>query len=297
MLIRLFLSCFLLWSCAPAGAESEQNPVPVPLVKAGVPVLLPAVADSQLIDTSGHTLSNRVLPPPGFRRVNYPAGSFGYYLQNFPLKPAGSKVYLFDGREKYRQNVHVAVLDIDVGTRDLQQCADAVMRLRAEYLYGQQRYDDIHFNFNNGFRAEYARWRSGERIRVTGSEVSWVGGATASTAYSGFRRYLTMVFAFAGTWSLSREMQPRDLAQIEVGDVFIQGGSPGHAVIVMDKAVNETTGAVRILLAQSYMPAQDIHILNNPLEDDISPWYAIENIDEELITPEWRFKADDLKRF
>jgi hypothetical protein len=40
-------------------------------------------------------------------------------------------VLLYNGAPKFRQDVHAAVIDIDVGTRDLQQCADATMRLRA----------------------------------------------------------------------------------------------------------------------------------------------------------------------
>lgn len=47
---------------------------------------------------------------------------------------------------------------------------------------------------------------------------------------------------------------------------------------------------------QSYMPAQDMHILRNPLNADLSPWYA-EDFGEVLQTPEWTFDASDLKRF
>lgn len=55
-------------------------------------------------------------------------GSFAEYLRNLPLKPHGTKVKYYNGEEK-PNDVYVAVIDIDVGTRDLQQCADAVIRL------------------------------------------------------------------------------------------------------------------------------------------------------------------------
>ncbi|MEL6275629.1 MAG: DUF4846 domain-containing protein, partial [Bacteroidota bacterium] len=100
-----------------------------------------------LINPTGSTISSRILAPENFVRQEVPKLSFAHYLRYFPLKPHGTSVMLFDGRKKYNQNVHVAILDIDVGKRDLQQCADAVMRLRAEYLWSQKRYDDIHFNF------------------------------------------------------------------------------------------------------------------------------------------------------
>ena len=63
------------------------------------------------------------------------------YLEEFPVKENGTKVMLYNGKEKNRQDVHAAVLDINIGNKDLQQCADAVMRLRAEYLYKTKQYD------------------------------------------------------------------------------------------------------------------------------------------------------------
>ena len=50
---------------------------------------------------------------------------------------------------------------------------------------------------------------------------------------------------------------------MEPGDVFIQGGSPGHCVIVVDMAVNEGTGE-KFYASPSYMPAQDIQIQKTP---------------------------------
>ena len=51
------------------------------------------------------------------------------------MKPANAPVLIYTGAQKWRQDVHAAVIDIDVGRRDLQQCADAIMRLRAEWLF------------------------------------------------------------------------------------------------------------------------------------------------------------------
>ena len=104
-----------------------------------------------------------------------------------------------------------------------------------------------------------------------------------------------MVFAYAGTLSLADELEPKAIVDIAVGDVLIQGGSPGHAVIVVDKAINEVSGEIIVLLAQSYMPAQDIHVLKNPSRSD--PWYLISAETQSIRTPEWSFTAQDLKRF
>jgi hypothetical protein len=86
-----------------------------------------------------------------------------------------------------------------------------------------------------------------------------------------------------------------NLSDMEAGDVFIQGGSPGHAVIVIDLAVNDS-GEKIFLLSQSYMPAQEIHLLKNPVDTGISPWYKTD-FGDILETPEWKFKSTHLKRF
>lgn len=82
---------------------------------------------------------------------------------------------------------------------------------------------------------------------------------------------------------------------MQTGDVLIQGGSPGHAAIVVDLAVN-AQGQKVFLLAQSYMPAQSIHILKNPVNPALSPWYEADN-SAVVQTPEWTFTTKDLKRF
>lgn len=247
------------------------------------------------IDPNGKTVKTRFAPPAGYFRDSVAENSFAHYLQNFPLKEDGSKVYLYDGQLKSRQNFHAAVLDISIGKRDLQQCADAIMRLRAEYLYQNERFNDISFHFTNGFKADYDRWKDGKRIQVNGNKVSWVPGGTAGTSRRGFDKYLTMVFSYAGTISLRKEMKKTALENAKIGDVFIQAGSPGHAVIIMDMATDKAGGKM-VLLAQSYMPAQNIHILKNTSDPDLSPWYYLTDL-KELNTPEWDFTKDDLRGF
>jgi len=212
------------------------------------------------------------------------------------LKPVGSKILLFNGREKSNQSAGVAVIDLETGNRDLQQCADAVIRLRAEHFFSQQLFDSIHFNLTNGFRVDFSEWVKGMRVKVDGNRTGWGQSAQPSNSYNTFRSYLDFIFTYAGTLSLSKELKKVSIDNLQIGDVFIQGGSPGHAVIVVDMAINPTTGERVFMLAQSYMPAQDIHILANPSNSDINPWYPA-CFGRILVTPEWTFNADDLKRF
>jgi hypothetical protein len=253
---------------------------------------------TQHINPSGTTIQTRVATPENFKRTDEIENSFGQYLRNLPVLSHKTKVKLFNGNLKKRQDVHAAIIDMSIGNRDLQQCADAVMRLRSEYLWNNENYEDLHFNFTNGFNAKYSRWMQGERIRINGDRVTWARSTSASNTHDDLMDYLTMVFSYAGTLSLAQELNSISIKEIEIGDVFIKGGAPGHAVIVVDKAIHTETGEVLVLLAQSYMPAQNIHLLNNfSTNKDINPWYSIEDFQQVVLTPEWKFKPTDLKRF
>ena len=76
---------------------------------------------------------------------------------------------------------------------------------------------------------------------------------------------------YAGTASLSKELRTVPYTSLQAGDVFIKGGSPGHVVIVVDVAIHPKTKKKVFLLAQSYMPAQQKHILGIPANRNLSP--------------------------
>ncbi|MFT4759279.1 MAG: hypothetical protein ACI9XO_000762 [Paraglaciecola sp.] len=291
--LLFFAICLLILSCQNSVSQpqattkaSKNNALNVSIVEAA-PVLN--------FNPEGKIVSERFPVPVDFERTTVTENSFGYYLRHLPLKPDGTKVKHYDGSLKWSQLPVAAVIDIDVENRDLQQCADAIMRLRAEYLRGQNRPDDIHFNFVSGFNAEYKKWRQGYRIKVKGNKVTWRKEAQPSDDYKSFRRYMTMVFSYAGTLSLAKELEPVAKNDLQIGDVFIRGGSPGHAVVVVDVCENKVSKEKRFLLAQSYMPAQDMHVLTNP-NDTASAWYS-NDYEGTLETVEWTFQSSDLKRF
>ena len=211
--------------------------------------------------------------PAGYTRVISEDDSFVNYLRNIKLKESRT-VYLYNGQQKANQTAQYAVLDISVGYQNLQQCADAVMRLRAEYLFAQKQFHDIVFYDNDKtayqFYSPYTR--------------------------ENFKSYLNNVFGMCGSASLSKQLHTViDFQSIKPGDVIIRGGFPGHAVIVMDVAIN-VAGNKIYMLAQSYMPAQDIHVLKNPMNTDLSPWYEA-NGDNIIQTPEYTFTKNELKRW
>ena len=235
-----------------------------------------------------------IVPPPGF--VRYEADSYGTYLRNLPLKRPGSPVMLYNGVEKGYQDGAYAIIDMEIGNKDLQQCADAVMRLRAEYLWHSKQYDKIHFNFTSGFKADYIKWAQGYRTKVSGNNVSWYKGADEDYSYATFRKYMDEVFMYAGTASLSKELIPVAPSDIRVGDIFIIGGHPGHAMVIVDVAADKY-GNKAILVAQSYMPAQSIHIVTNLNNQQRSPWYIINSNTKYVSFPEFHFNINQIKRF
>lgn len=223
------------------------------------------------------TLASAIAPPAGFQRIALDSKGFGAWLRGLPLLPAGSPVKLFDGRLKGNQDAHVAVADLDVGKQDLQQCADSIMRLRAEYLWTAGRHKDIGFH------------------RTDGKFLPWSGGDRAA-----FARYLRGVFVYAGTLSLAKEMPKLPAgAPLGPGDVLVRGGSPGHAVLVLD-AAEDAQGNRLVLVGQGFMPAQQFQVLKNPSDAKLSPWYRAKSLQEPggLQTPEWpAFHPGDARRF
>ena len=253
--VLLFLS-FLLVSCNDYRPASNNN---IKIIRP------PALNTFKQIKT--------IPLPAGFERVKADSGSFTGYLRNIDLKEQ-TTVYLYNGQPKRNQTAQYALLNISVGNTDLQQCADAVMRLRAEYLYNQKQFEKLVFFDNNHtaytFTAPYTREH--------------------------FNNYLNKVFGMCGSASLSKQLRPvTNFTDIEPGDVLIRGGFPGHAVIVMDVAVNDA-GKKIYMIAQSYMPAQDIHVLKNPINGDLSPWYEVD-ANPIIQTPEYTFTQNELMRW
>ncbi|WP_082017034.1 DUF4846 domain-containing protein [Hymenobacter sp. DG25B] len=291
--------CLILLLCYSSPKAESETPgataSPHPDITEGTQNTYPWLAAGRY--NPRQTVAARILPPRGYQRVELMPGSFGHWLRHLPLLPAGSPVKLYNGQLKDRQDVHAAVLDLDVGTRDLQQCADAVIRLRAEYQFSQDP-NQVHFHLTSGDDIRFQDWYAGTGFRIAGNSAQAAPKAVEKPTHAVLRRYLDQIFTYAGTLSLSRELRPMPLAQVQPGDVLIRGGSPGHAVLVLDVAVQPGTGRKVALLAQSYMPAQQMHVLENVWnETGLGAWFELDPRAPQVSTPEWTFRRDELGRF
>ena len=255
----------------------------------------PTKGSDYLVDTSGMTVATRFrCTDPDFVHATVEEGSFAEYLLNLPLKPHGTPCHYYDGEEKAWPYT-AAVVDMDIDNADLQQCADAVMRLRGEYFFATRQYSKMHFNFTNGFCCDFKTWAEGSRVGIKGNKTWWQSGAAQKDySYANFRKWMLLVFKYAGTLSLSRELKKASIEDVQIGDVLMQGGSPGHCEIIVDLYKNPKTREVKMMLAQSYMPAQEIEIL---LNDDMSPWHTV-SYDQDIIeTQSWFFPINSVMRF
>jgi hypothetical protein len=234
--------------------------------------------NNKLIDTSASTIKTRYLAPVNYSRSVHTKNSFAYYLENLSLKPFSTEVKYFNGNTKTKGNVYSSVIDQEISSKDLQQCADACMRLRGEYLFHTKQYDKIHFNFlSDGKPRFYNQYTKDVK------------------QYANFLKYMDWIFAYANTGSLYNELSTIAPKDIQIGDVIIQKKQPyGHAIMVVDMVI-DNKGSKKILLSQSYMPAQETQILVNP--KDGTPWFDIPKEGESFQTPEWTFETFKVGRF
>lgn len=234
--------------------------------------------------------------------------SLSQWLLNLELFPENHEVRYYNGNIKSNQHrINIGVVKMDMVGKfvngkeipaDLQQCADACMRLWAEYLWQSKQYDKIHFKGGNGFAYEYTKWAAGYRVHFDKNwHATWQKEAQADYGYTTFRKYLSLVFNYCGTLSISKDMKQVNPSDVRPGDLIIYGGSPGHAVTVMDVLRNKKSGKIRVMLSQSYMPAQEIEILTSP-NDNYAPWYDIDiEKNHGVETPQWIFDFDNKSCF
>lgn len=259
-------------------------------------VAMSYVLPTEFVNEEGATIKERITVPEGYERVVYSENTFQHYVQNYPLKSFGSKIINYDGNEYGYQRGHVGILEIPVPSNGLQQCADALIRIRSEYLWETNQKNAIGFNFTSGHYCSWKQYAEGYRPKVNGSRVSFHKTAGADTSEANFYRYLNLIYTYAGTQSLFDELKSIEtVEEVQVGDMLIYPGSPGHVVMVVDEVVN-SSGEKLFILAQGNTPAQSVHILKNPNDSRISPWYELE-MGAYLEIPTYYFNETRFVRF
>jgi hypothetical protein len=264
------------------GPAPSSHPVAAAVDVAAYPWLADQTCSPQTVTVP---LSARFAAPAGLARVPAAAGSFGAWLRGLPLRPAGpvvdfrGRVILDEGDPRF-----AAVAALDEGNADLQQCADSIMRLHAEWLWsrGQRA---ISYRAASGAPMPFERWLAGERPSADGMSLVWkpLGRAVQRDDHASFRKYLDAVFTWANTGALARDAGRPAMDSLRPGDFFVLAGSPGHAVLVLDLATSDR-GERAVLLGQGYMPAQSFHVLR---PSPAAEWFPIDPSATGIQTPFW----------
>ncbi len=232
-------------------------------------------------------LDEAIATPPGFERVTVPAGSFGAWLRKLPLRPAGAPVRAYDGSTLHEGDDPriTAVVEVDVSPVDLQQCADSVIRMHAEWKWASGDQSSIGYHFLSGDFASWPDYAAGDRPKVDGSRVRFSRAAKAQSDHATFRKYLDLVFTYASTISLAQRADAISSDELRPGDFVVLPGGPGHAILVLDVAEDDAGHRVA-LLGQGYMPAQDFQVLHaSRANGNRGPWFSLDG--DGLDTPFW----------
>ncbi len=247
------------------------------------------------INKDSLTIKTRVNTPLGYERVKYPKGSFAEYLRDYKLKPYGSKIINYDNTEYFWQGGHIGILEVPVPTNGLQQCADALIRIRSEYLWENNRRDEIGFNFTSGHYCSWLDYAKGYRPIVDGNKVKFHKSASANHSKENLYNYLNLIYMYSGTLSLYNELDPVQAKDLKVGDMLIKGGSPGHIAMICDEIVNDE-GQKLYLLFQGNTPAQSVHLVKNLGNTLVSPWYELKD-DAVIPVSNYTFGSSKFVRF
>lgn len=177
------------------------------------------------------------------------------YIKYFPRK---SSTVVRDYKGNILKTHSLGVLDVRINS--VQQCADAAIRLRAEYFYSRKEYTKIEFRLTNGVIVCFDDWAKGYRLHKSSKCITF-SQKNGRKGYdrANFEKYLFEVMMYAGSTSLYQELNSTNKLP-KIGDLLIIPGYPGHVVIIIDKKT--VKGINYYLFANSWMPAQDIEIIS-----------------------------------
>lgn len=242
------------------------------------------------------TLYNSYQPPTGYKRQTIAQNSFASWVQKLPLSDKNAKVLKYDGQPLWYQRHADRIIEMDVGNKDLMQCADFLIRLKAEYAYSINNTDKLAFHFTSGDLFSFKSWLLGIRPVVSGNAVKWRKTKKTQLTHAALNDYLQIIYMYAGTVSLMTETKPvKALKDIQIGDILLEAGFPGHTMMVADLAVNDT-GDIRALFIEGSTPAQSPHVVTSTMLFDQEVWIPIKE-GHDIETSIWTFKPEHLRRF
>jgi hypothetical protein len=232
---------------------------------------------------------------PGYSGFPAELDSWAEWLRLLPLAAPGTPVRNFRGETVVPgDDEHLAaVVAIDIGTQDIQQSADVILRLHGEWRWFR---DDLRMLYLSDTRLELplGKWLAGERLVAAGGLPKWVPEAAPQPKldHAAFREYLDSVFAWSDARALLGESVALPPEGLEPGAFFLAQGPPAEVLVVLDVATSPA-GERAMLLAQALNPTESIHVIR-PSRD--ASWFPVRT-DQPVRVPRARpFAWKDLRR-
>lgn len=195
-----------------------------------------------------------ILPPKGYSIIKYEQGSYAFYIQNLNLK--SDKTVLTYQKKDISSSYNVFhVIDMPLLFKsDLEQCADYVMRLWAEYHKENKILNKLYLFDYTGKKKLYY-----------------------DASYGSFNNYLLKIFNYSNSYSLKAGCKVIDVKVLRPGDMIVQNnnGGIGHVSIILNIASNKNNEKL-YLVGYSFMPAQEIHIEKAVDQFGVDGWFTIE---------------------
>jgi hypothetical protein len=226
---------------------------------------------------SAETIQSRFPPAEGFQRVAVSPQSFAHWLRNLPLLPEGTPVKDYRGQIKVapQDTILAAVVDYNIRGKKLEQCMDIILRFWAEYLFSQQRSDEIAFYLPVNFLLKWSDWQQGFRPHHQGIQISLLKNHAPDSSRDCFQKYLWEIFYYSNTQTAYFNYPTIKFENVQIGDFIVKRGSRGHAVLIVDLAVDSNGNRIA-LFGQGDTPARQFYLLNYK---EGQPWFPL-NPDE-----------------
>ena len=302
---------------ATAGTPSPSATELAPPTESVTPTPAPTKRPDEVI-VQNNTVSTRFTAPEGFERVSVEEGSFEEYLRNYSLKAYGTRPLMHDTATKAMIEAPGAsiagVFNIElINAGNLQGAAGSIIRLHAEYLRAKGDIASIKYELctTPAFMCEYQTWIDGGRLNktlISENKLSWCTDhgengeecghkdVALGDTDSSFRYYLQNVMTYSNVASLRLQMKKVSTGDMKIGDVFCSTSGTGAALMIVDIAVNPTTGQKAFIVAGGGNPATDIHVYNNTNNGSMNVWQTLE-ADGSFICGDTTFYANSLYRF
>ena len=228
-------------------------------------------------------LADRFPPPQGSQRIAPAEGSFGDWLEKIPIDTNKKILHYYTGDEALQQNGHAAIVDIPV-KNNVQDSRKIIMRIRAEYLYQQGRYDEIEFRNKEGRIINPRIWYA---QKYPGTEFNF--------PYREFNRFIKESLPGADWSEYMNNLERIAPSEAEAGDIVYQKSGGSHAMMIAGAAENPSRERM-LLFIEGATPPAEVHVVANPADPSISPWYRMEE-SRPVRTPYWVFNDRNFYRF